>query len=175
MLPTPPFFSNAQVGEGGMRNYRPNKGAPRIPTERHGTLRNLKERLNLAIAHWGPPYFGGFLPNYLIFLRTTPPFPDAHPGKAAKYETTDQTEGAAAHHGTPRNAMAPEGSPKFGYPALESAIFWRVPSELSNIFCAQRPPFPNTQMGKAAERATTDQNKATRRNATERYGTSRIT
>ena len=35
----PPLFPNTNVGKGEMRNYRPNKGAPRNATERYGNRR----------------------------------------------------------------------------------------------------------------------------------------
>ena len=95
-----------------MRNYRPNNGAPRNTTERRGALRNLTQRLNVATPqHWNPPYFGGFRPNYVIFFRRTPPFPNTQMGKAGKCETADQAKG---RRGLPRNVTETDGTPKFG-------------------------------------------------------------
>ena len=154
-----------------MRNYRPSKGGPRNATERHGTLRNLKGRLNLDIPHWNPPYFWRIfskLPN--IFLRRTPPFSQHPSGEWGECETTDQTKG---RRGTPRGFTEPDGTPKFGYSALESAVFWWVFFKLSNIACFQRPFFPTPQVRKG-ECKTTDQTKGSRgtpRSVTERYGT----
>ena len=76
------------------------------------------------------------------------------------------------NRGNPRNASEPDGTPKFGQPALGSAIFWRIPPKFSIIFCAGNP-FPNTQLGQGTcettERRKT--HRGTPRIATERDGT----
>ena len=93
---------NAQMGkEAECETTDQNTATRRNATERRGTLRNLTERLNLDIPHFNLPYFGGLLPNSLIFLAPNAPLPNAQLGKAAKYETTDQTKGRRR---TPRNA-----------------------------------------------------------------------
>ena len=135
--------------------------APWNPTETDRTPK-------FPIPHWGPPYFGGFRPNYLIYYAPDAPLPDTQMEKAGECETTDHTMG---RRGTPRGATEPDGSPNFGYSAPESAKIWRIRSKFSNIFLRPTPPFPNTQMGKVAEGETTGPNKVTRRNTTERYGT----
>ena len=162
MRPTP-LFPTPKWGR--RRNAKlPTK--QRSAAERHGALRNLTERLNLATPQRNPPYFGGFRPNYVIFFCAERPFPNTQMGKAGECETTDQTKG---RRGTPRNVTEPAGAPKFGYSAMESAIFRWISPKLSNILCAKHPPFPNTQMEKAEECATTDQTKG----AAERQGTLR--
>ena len=164
LAPNTPF-PNAKLGKAA--KY---KGAPLNTSERHGAPRNLAGRLNLAIAHWNLAYFGGFLPNSLNFLALETPCSKTQVEKAGECETTDQTKG---RRGTPRNATEPNGTPKCGYAALKSAIFWRIPSEFSDIFGARRP-HPNTQLGKAVECETTDQTKryrGTPRKATGSYGT----
>ena len=152
-----------------MRNYRPNKGAPRNATERHGTLRNLTGRLNLAIPHWDPPYFGGFPPNCLIFYAADAPFlPNTQTAKGAKCETTDQTK---ERLGTPRSATETDGSPKLGHTALGPAEFWWIFSKLPNIYCFLQPPLSPTRMWGRGEMRNYRPNKGAPRDATERYGT----
>ena len=86
----------------------------------------------------------------LTFLAPATPFPNTQLGKAAGSETTDQTK---RRRGTPRNAAGPEGAPKFGYAALESSIFWRIPPKFSNTFGA-RIPLCQRQYGKGADETT---------------------
>ena len=77
MIQTPPF-PNAQVGRGKCETTAKLRGA----AGRHGTLRNLTERLNLAIPYWGPPYFCGFSLNRLTFYAPdAPPFPNTQAGE----------------------------------------------------------------------------------------------
>ena len=68
-----------------MRNYRPNKAIPRNTTEGHGKLRNLTEAVNLAKPPWNPPHFGGRIPNSLIFLARSTPFPTPRWGNGARH------------------------------------------------------------------------------------------
>ena len=78
----------------------------------------------------------------------------------------------AEHIGTPRNATEPEGTPKFFYPALESAIFWRIRSKFSNIFCFRRPPVP-TPSCESGKIRNYRPNRGAPRNTKERRGTLR--
>ena len=103
-----------------------------------------------------------------ISLRRAPPFPNTQIGKG-ECETTDQDKG---RRGTTRGATKPDGSPKLGYSAMGSAVFWWIFSILSNILCFQHPPFPNTQMGNGEIR-NHQPNKGAPRNAAERHGTLR--
>ena len=104
MIPTPPF-PNTQMGKGGKcETTNQNKGAPRSTAERHGALRNLTDRLNLAIPNLNPPYFSGPPPIMKYFMRPTPPFPNTENGKGggdAKLPTKQR--GTAERHGTPRS------------------------------------------------------------------------
>ena len=128
-----PLSPHPNGQSGWVRNYRPYKGAPR----------NAAERLNLAIPHWNPPKFGGFLPNSLIFFAPDAPFPQHPNGKGGGMRNyRPKQSDAAEHHGTPRNATEPDGAPKFGYSALGSAIVWRISPELSNIYAPKNPFFP---------------------------------
>ena len=132
MLPTPPF-PNIQLGRGDAKLPIKPMGA----AERHGTLRNLTERLNLAIPHWDPPKFGGLIPNSLIFFAPDAslfPTPKCERRRSAKLPTQTKWRG-----GTPRNATEPGGAPKFGYPELESAIVLRISPKLSNNYAPDAP------------------------------------
>ena len=133
-------FSQRPDGKGGRaRNYRPKKGA----------------RRNYSIwipPIWNHPYSGRFLPDSLIFSAHRSHFPNTQMGKEVRCETTDQNKASqrntAIRHGTPRNPTEPDGTPKFGYSALESAIFWWIHSEFSNIFLRPTPLFPTPKWGK---------------------------
>ena len=163
--PSVPPFPNAQMEKGKYETTDQSKG-------HRGTPRNLKWHLNLATPNWNPPYFGLFPPNYVIFFPPNAPFPNTKMGKGNTKLPTKQ-RGAAERDGTPRKATEPDGAPKFSYSALESAIFWSIFSKLCNIFCTERPPFPNTQMERGAKCETTDQTKGRGggpRNAAERCG-----
>ena len=152
-------------GKGGcVRNYRPKKG-------RRGTTQFGYPDLGSATFRTVPSKFSNI-------FGAPRPFPNTQMGKEVRFETTDQNKASRRNttlrRGTPRNPTEPDGAPKFGYSALESSIFWRSPSEFSNIFCAQHPPFPNTQMGKAGDCETTDHTRGRRgtpRNAAEPDGT----
>ena len=81
-----------------------------------------------------------------------PPFPNAQVGMGG-VRTTNQTKG---RRGMPRNVTEPDGTPKFGHPELEPAIFWWIFSKLPNIFCVGRPPFFPTPKWGRGECETTD-------------------
>ena len=98
-------------------------------------------------------------------MLPTPPFSLHQSGGVVEFETTDQTEG---RRGNPRNVKGPEGAPKFGFAALESAIFWWISTKLCNISVSKAPFFPNAQAGMGG-RETTAQTKG----PAERHGTSR--
>ena len=83
------------------------------------------------------------------------------------YEPTEQTNG---RRGTPRNATGRDGTPKFGYTALESTIFWRGPAN-SLIFLAPNTPIPTPNWGWWGEIRYYRTSKGTPRNAAARYGT----
>ena len=151
-----PFPQHPNGKGGGMRNYRPNKGAPVHATERY----------NLDIPHWNPPYFGGFRPNYVIFPRPTPPFPIPKWGRGRNTQLPTQTKG---RRGKPRNDAEPGGAPKFGYPALESAIIWRISPELSNIL-PPNAPFSRRPNGKGGRMRNYRPNKGAPRKAAEGHG-----
>ena len=145
LLSRTPHFSQHPSWErrGGCETTDQTNGAPRNAKERRGAIRILKERLNLAIPHWNPPYFGGFPPKLCnIFAANTPlsPTPKWERGGMRNYRP---------NKGAPRNATEPDGTPKFGYPAPESTIFWRISPKLCNTFLRRPPPpFPNTRTGK---------------------------
>ena len=172
MLPTPPF-SQHPSGEGGNAKLPTAQREPRNATERHGTLRNLAERLNLAIPHWGPPYFGGFSPNVLIFYAPNAPFPQ-HPigeGWNAKLPTKQRNpRNATERHGALRNlaerlnlAIPHWGPPYFGGFSPNYVIFLR---RTTPFF-----PTPKWERGKCDTTAQTKGRRGTPRNVTERYGT----
>ena len=121
-----------------MRNYRINTGAPRTTSGRHGTLRNAKGHRYLAIPRCNPPYFGGAIPNYLIFLVPNAPFQTPQWVGRVCTKLPQIQRGAAERHGTLRDTSERDGAPKFGYPALDSAIFWRMPPKFYNIYGARR-------------------------------------
>ena len=105
------------------------------------------------------------------FLAPDAPFSNTKMGKSGTYETAEQTKGL---RGTPRNATGRDGAPKFGYPALAPTIFWRIPSEFSNISGARHPlpRHPNEKGGgmrnyRPEQRAAAEQ-RGTLRNQTER-------
>ena len=62
--------------------------------------------------------------------------------------------------GAPLNTTAPYGTtmaPKFGYPAMESAICWRVPSKFPNIILRPSPPYSDLFNRTAAPRSSVKQ------------------
>ena len=92
------------------------------------------------------------------FLRRAPPSPTPNWERREIRNYRRQK----TNRGTPRNAAEPGGTPKFGQPALEYAIFWRTPPKFPNIFCAGHPlsqhpigqgggaKLPNAKRGTAA-------------------------
>ena len=164
MIPTPPLFPNTQVGRGKCETTAHSKGrrgTSRNATEPDGTPKFGYSALVSAIFWW----IFSKLSNIFCFRR--PPFPNTQVGKGGS-ETTDQTKGRC---GTPRNVTEPDGTPKFGYAALESTKFWRIFSKCSNILCFQRTLFQTPKLRKGAKRDSTGQTKGRRgtpRNAAER-------
>ena len=156
------------------------RGNSNLPTKHrsaavsHGALRDLSERLNLDNPRWSPPYFGGFSPNYVIlFCASGALFPTPKWGRGRNAQLPKKQRGAAEDQGSPRNATEPGEAPKFGYPELESAVFWWPKPELSYILRSQHTKMPKTQMGKAGECENTCQTKGRRgtpRGATEPGG-----
>ena len=59
------------------------KDKPRNPTEREGTLKFSQPALE------PPRHFGGFIPNFPIFLAPDTPLPQHPNGAGGKYETTE--------------------------------------------------------------------------------------
>ena len=104
LAPANPLSRHPNGHGGGMRNYRPKKATPRNATELHGKIRNPTGRLNLAIPHWAPPYFGGFIPNPINFSAPNAPFPNWERRRNTKLPT--EQRGAAGHHGTLRRLTA---------------------------------------------------------------------
>ena len=102
-------------------------------------------------------------------MRPTPlcPTPKWESGRNAKLPTKTKRRG-----GTPRGATEPDGAPKFGYPALESAIFWWIPPKLSNILCARRPLFPTPKWERQRNAQLPTKQRAPRSTAV-RHGTLR--
>ena len=82
-----------------MRHYRPKQ---RDTAEHHGTLQHMTKRLNFDIPHWLPPYFGGFLPNSLIYSRCPTPISQHPTGKGGEIRNYRPNKGA------PRNATERE-------------------------------------------------------------------
>ena len=76
-------------------------------------------------------------------MRPTPPYPNTQMGKDVEFETTDRKA-------TRRKTTARYGAPKYAYPALDPAVFWRIHHKSSNIFGLRRH-FPNAQMGNGGE------------------------
>ena len=91
--------------------------------EPRGTLRSATDRLNLANSPWSPPYFGGPLPNFPIFLAPGAPSPTPNWGR----RVIRNYRRKKTHRGTPRNATERDGALKFGHPELESGEFWPIP------------------------------------------------
>ena len=72
-----------------------------------GAIGGATDRLCFDIPPWGPPYFGGFLPNSLIFSAPNSPLPQNPTEEGGENETTAQTKGL---RGTPRNATERYGT-----------------------------------------------------------------
>ena len=126
---------------GGMRNRRPNKGAPRNAAGPGGAPKFGYATLESAI-------FGRPRPNYVMFSAPGPPISQRQRGEGNS-KLPPKQRGAARRHGTSRRVTEHEGPPKFDHRALGSAKFRRTPSKLSNILCFRRPtrpPFPPTPM-----------------------------
>ena len=93
--PTP--FANTQMGKGEMRNYRPNKGAPRNAAEPGGAPKFDYPRS-------GPIVFWRIFSKFRNIFAPGAPLP-LYPSGKGRFETTDQTE---ERRGTPRNATEPD-------------------------------------------------------------------
>ena len=156
-------FPNTQLGAvGKYETTEQTKG-------RRGTIRYMALRLNLATPPWGPSYFGGSIPNSLIFLDPKAPIsqrPTGKGGEIRNYRPNKWTiRNTEERHGTLRGATErlnldtpPWGPPHFVGFAVNSLIF-----------LAQKRPFPNAQLGNAAKYETaelTRGRRGTARNAT---------
>ena len=128
----------------GTPSPKPNKGRWEIRNDQsqqtnRGTQRSATE-LDGAII------FGNAALESDEFRRVRPKFPNIFWRRAPPPSTPNwgrreirNYRRQKTNRGTPRNAAEPGGTPKFGQPALEYAIFWRTPPKFPNIFCAGHP------------------------------------
>ena len=127
-----------QVGAGGATpNYQtinpPRNNAPRKATERGGTLIFSQPEFESAI-FWRIPLKS---PNFSA-PGAPPPTPNRGRRELQNYCRKK------THRGTPRNATERGGALKFSQPALEPAMFWRIPLKFPSIFAPGAPsPTPN--------------------------------
>ena len=149
------------IGEGGKCETTAGKKTPRVTrnaTERDGTLNFSQPTLESAV-------FWRVRPKFPNIFGAGQPFPQHPVGEAGNAKLPRPKRHAAEHHGTLRGMT----EIIFSQSAMESAIFWRIPLNIPNIFGARHPsPTPNRGRRKMRNYRRQKTHRGTPRNATKR-------